>query len=143
LNNRMSINDQSMDAMRVDQIVHKGDTEIWVIRDRETLFYHPFHVHNVQFRILDRDGKSPQDYEQGWKDTVLVNPFETVRILVRFSAYSDPHLPYMFHCHILEHEDMGMMGQFVVVDNIADTVRIFTPLTQMPMPSASRPEPGH
>jgi FtsP/CotA-like multicopper oxidase with cupredoxin domain len=80
LNNRMSINDQSMDAMRVDQIVHKGDTEIWVIRDRETLFYHPFHVHNVQFRILDRDGKSPQDYEQGWKDTVLVNPFETVRI---------------------------------------------------------------
>lgn len=132
LNDRMSINDQSMDPLRVDQIVPKDDTEIWEIRDREALFYHPFHVHNAQFRILDRDRKPPGEYEQGWKDTVLVNPFETVRILVRFSDYSDPHLPYMFHCHILEHEDMGMMGQFVVVDNPAEAARIVSPLTQMP-----------
>lgn len=132
LNNRMSINSQSMDPMRVDQIVRKDNTEIWEIRNREALFYHPFHVHNVQFRILDRDGEPPEDYERGWKDTVLVNPLETVRILVRFSDYSDPHLPYMFHCHVLEHEDMGMMGQFVVVDNLADTVRVVSPLTEMP-----------
>ena len=48
---------------------------------------------------------------------VVVNPAETVRLIMQFTDYADPHLPYMFHCHILEHEDMGMMGQFVVVDN--------------------------
>ena len=46
---------------------------------------------------------------------VLVRPFETVRIIKRFHDYADPVNPYMFHCHILEHEDVGMMGQFVVV----------------------------
>lgn len=134
LNNRMSIDDLSMDHMRVDQIVRKEDTEIWEIRDREALFFHPFHVHDVQFRILARDGKPPEEYESGWKDTVLVNPFETVRVLLHFADYSDPHLPYMFHCHILEHEDMGMMAQFVVVDNLADAVHIVSPLTRMPAP---------
>ncbi|OGA65256.1 MAG: hypothetical protein A3G81_27845 [Betaproteobacteria bacterium RIFCSPLOWO2_12_FULL_65_14] len=127
----MSINDQSMDHMRVDQIVRKDDTEIWEIRDREALFVHPFHIHGVQFRIVDRDGRPPDAYERGWKDTVLVNPLETVQILVRFADYSNPHLPYMFHCHILEHEDMGMMGQFVVVDTLSEQVRIISPLTKM------------
>ena len=131
LNDRMSINDQSMDHMRVDQIVRKDDTEIWEIRDREALFVHPFHIHGVQFRIVDRDGRPPDAYERGWKDTVLVNPLETVQILVRFADYSNPHLPYMFHCHILEHEDMGMMGQFVVVDTLSEQVRIISPLTKM------------
>ncbi len=45
---------------------------------------------------------------------MLVRPFETVRIIKRFEDYADPVNPYMFHCHILEHEDVGMMGQFVV-----------------------------
>ena len=50
----------------------------------------------------------------GWRDVVLVRPFETVRIIKRFQDYDDGVNPYMFHCHILEHEDVGMMGQFVV-----------------------------
>ena len=50
----------------------------------------------------------------GWKDVVLLRPFETVRIIKRFDDYADPVNPFMFHCHILEHEDVGMMGQFVV-----------------------------
>ena len=50
---------------------------------------------------------------------VLVLPFQTVRIIKRFHDYADPVFPYMFHCHILEHEDVGMMGQFVVVDSEA------------------------
>lgn len=54
-------------------------------------------------------------HETGLKDTVLVNPNETVRLLMVFRDYSDGHNPYMYHCHILEHEDQGMMGQFVVV----------------------------
>ncbi|WP_414651885.1 multicopper oxidase domain-containing protein [Hyphomonas sp. UBA4510] len=48
------------------------------------------------------------------KDTVLVSLGETVRLLLAFSDYSDPNTPYMYHCHILEHEDAGMMGQFTV-----------------------------
>jgi len=47
---------------------------------------------------------------QGWLDTVLAYPVDHIRPLVQFKYYADPHHPYMFHCHILEHEDMGMMG---------------------------------
>ena len=75
---------------------------------------HPFHVHDVQFRILDRNGSPPALNERGLKDTVVVNPDERVRVLLSFTDYSDPYLPYMYHCHNLEHEDTGMMGQFVV-----------------------------
>lgn len=47
----------------------------------------------------------------------------------RVADYSDPQLPYMFHCHILDHEDMGMVGQFVVVDTPSEEVRVISPLT--------------
>jgi FtsP/CotA-like multicopper oxidase with cupredoxin domain len=119
LTDRSSINEKQMDHARIDAIVRRGDTEVWEIRNEEALFYHPFHVHDVQFQILDRDGKRPEAYELGWKDVVLVKPRETVRLIMQFSDYADPTLPYMFHCHILEHEDMGMMGQFIVVDDPA------------------------
>jgi FtsP/CotA-like multicopper oxidase with cupredoxin domain len=76
---------------------------------------HPFHIHDVQFQILDRDGEKPAPNERGRKDVVLVNPGETVRVIMKFEDYSDPKSPYMYHCHILEHEDAGMMGQFTVV----------------------------
>jgi bilirubin oxidase len=76
---------------------------------------HPFHVHNGQFQVLDRNGNSPPANEMGWKDTVKVGSGETVRIIKRFADFSDETNPYMYHCHILEHEDRGMMGQFLVV----------------------------
>jgi Multicopper oxidase len=53
--------------------------------------------------------------EQGRKDGVMVRPRETVPLLMRFTDYTDPQMPYRYHCHILQHEDQGMMGQFVVV----------------------------
>ena len=64
--------------------------------------------------MLTRHGLTPPENELGWKDVVLVRPLETVRIVKRFHDYEDSVNPYMFHCHILEHEDVGMMGQFVV-----------------------------
>jgi bilirubin oxidase len=103
-----------MDAARVDEIVRSGDVEIWEVRN-ETGTYHPIHIHAVQFQILTRNGKPPGAYEQGWKDTVLIPNGQTVRLIMRFPEFSDPHNPYMYHCHILEHEDMGMMAQFVLV----------------------------
>ena len=110
----MKINGKSMDMNRIDETVRLNDTEIWEITNNSDM-PHPFHVHDIQFLILTRDGSPPADNEAGWKDTVLVMPHKTVRIIARFSDFVDPNHPYMFHCHILEHEDAGMMGQFVVV----------------------------
>ena len=91
-----------------------GDVEIWDIFN-DSPMAHPFHIHDTQFRILDRGGKPPPANELGLKDTVLINSRERVRVITQFENYSDARSPYMFHCHILEHEDAGMMGQFVVV----------------------------
>ena len=110
----MKINGKSMDMNRIDQTIKLNDTEIWEVINNSDM-PHPFHVHDIQFLILTRDGSPPAENEAGWKDTVLVMPRETVRFITHFSDFADPDKPYMFHCHILEHEDAGMMGQFVVV----------------------------
>ena len=110
-----SINGKVMDMGRIDERVRKDTTEIWIL-ENVSMMAHPFHMHDVQFQILDRDGKSPAANEQGRKDVVLVNAGETVRIIMRFEDYADDKYPYMYHCHILEHEDAGMMGQFLVVE---------------------------
>jgi FtsP/CotA-like multicopper oxidase with cupredoxin domain len=110
-----SINGEVMDHQYVNEVVHSGDVEIWEIINLSGTF-HPFHIHGVQFQILDRGGKPPAEYELGWKDTVLVSNAEILHVIMRFPEFSDPHTPYMYHCHILEHEDMGMMGQFIVTD---------------------------
>ncbi len=108
------INGKSMDINRIDFQVKANSTEIWEISNASPMA-HPFHVHNVQFRILDRNGKRPHPSESGLKDVVLVHGSEKVRIIMKFPEYSDAKVPYMYHCHILEHEDQGMMGQFTVV----------------------------
>lgn len=108
------INGRSMDMERIDVVVPVGSTEIWEVRN-DANTYHNFHVHDVHFAVLDIDGQPPPPELQGWKDTVFVDPGSTVRIIARFEDYVDPDAPYMFHCHLLMHEDMGMMGQFVIV----------------------------
>ncbi len=110
-----SINGKVMDLQRIDERVKKGTTEIWRL-ENVSMMAHPFHMHDVQFQIIDRDGAPPAANERGRKDVVLVNAGETVRIIMHFEDYADEHYPYMYHCHILEHEDAGMMGQFLVVD---------------------------
>ncbi|RTL71401.1 MAG: oxidase [Hyphomicrobiales bacterium] len=110
----MTINGKSMDMARIDEKVPLGATEIWEIRNATPLS-HPFHIHDIQFRVLDRDSVPAGPHEHGLKDTVMVDPGETVRVITQFTDFADPNRPYMYHCHILEHEDAGMMGQFVVV----------------------------
>ena len=110
----MSINGKPMDMKHINEVVKLDSTEIWHITN-SSFAAHPFHIHDVQFRIIDRDGKPPSPTEAGLKDTVLIPEGESVRLLLKFTDYSDPDSPYMFHCHILEHEDEGMMGQFTVV----------------------------
>ena len=91
-----------------------GDVERWNVVNQSGQT-HVLHVHDVQFQILDRNGAAPPLAEQGRKDTVVVRGGETVPLLLRFTEYADADMPYMFHCPILEHEDQGMMGQFLVV----------------------------
>lgn len=110
-----SINGQKMDMSRIDQVVELGRTEVWEVQNRDG-GYHNFHVHDVQFQVLSVDGDAPPPALSGWKDTILVRPGETIRIAVEFTDYADPDSPYMYHCHLLRHEDRGMMGQFVVVE---------------------------
>ena len=110
------INGKIMDMQRIDEVVRLGDIEIWEVSNPGGQV-HPFHVHLVQFQILDRNGQPPTGAELGWKDTVLVPAGDTVRIIMPFKRYADPEVPYMYHCHIMEHEDAGMMGQFLVVED--------------------------
>ena len=102
-----------MDLTNVPR-VRLGDLERWNIVNASN-DTHLLHVHDVQFQIATRNGAVPGPGELGRKDTVQVRPGETVPLLLRFEDYADPNTPYMFHCHILQHEDQGMMAQFVVV----------------------------
>ncbi len=108
-----SINGASFDRDTINFQVRKNSFELWQLSNNSMLA-HPFHIHNTQFRVLGRTGRSLSATESGLKDTVLVYPGEQVRLLVPFPDYTDPEKPYMYHCHILEHEDGGMMGQFTV-----------------------------
>jgi blue copper oxidase len=112
---QLTINGKKMDMDRIDFRVPLDSTEIWEITNRGMGMMmnipHSFHVHDVQFQILDINGKAPAPHESGWKDTVLIWPNETVRIIMRFEDFTGL---YMYHCHFLVHEDQGMMGQFEV-----------------------------
>jgi FtsP/CotA-like multicopper oxidase with cupredoxin domain len=110
-----SINGRKMDMTRINETVTLGDTELWRVSNVGGTL-HNFHVHGVQFQVLDNAGTVPQGHLRGWKDTVLIEPDTSMTLLMRFAGYADPDFPYMFHCHLLTHEDRGMMGQFLVVE---------------------------
>ena len=104
----MSINGRPFEMDRIDERVPLGDTEIWEVTGE--MMSHPFHIHGVQFEVLGRNGGTPVTRDAGLRDTVLVQ--EHVELLVRFTQPA-VKAPFMYHCHILEHEDNGMMGQFM------------------------------
>jgi bilirubin oxidase len=106
-----TINAKLFDMGRVDETVKAGAWEIWSVTNYAGDIAHPWHVHGIQFRVLDRSTGPLAPNDQGWKDTVRVAPGETVRMLMHFDKQDGL---YMYHCHILEHEDMGMMGQYEV-----------------------------
>ena len=105
------INGKLFDPNRVDEFIDANSTEIWRITNNSPMS-HPFHAHAIQYQILDRDGVPATGVDLGWKDTFLVKPNETIRIIGRFEPINQGD--YMYHCHILEHEDAGMMGYFRV-----------------------------
>jgi FtsP/CotA-like multicopper oxidase with cupredoxin domain len=111
-----TINGKTMDMDRIDEHVPINRSEIWRITNIGGMMSmaHPFHVHGCSFEIISRNGQSPYIFESGLKDTVLVNKGEIIDIRVIFNDKADKNNPYMYHCHNLEHEDLGMMGQFTV-----------------------------
>lgn len=109
------INDRQMDLGRADFVATVDTAEVWTVRNDNPL-PHSFHVHDTQFRVLSVDGDRPPARLSGWKDTIALEWNREYRLLVRFEDYADPTTPYMYHCHLLWHEDQGMMGQFLVVE---------------------------
>lgn len=109
-----AINGVQFDMSRIDVRVQLGDTERWTLSSDDG--QHVFHHHQTQFQILAINGEPPPPEESGWEDSVLVNAEREVVIAARFDTYVAEDTPYMFHCHILDHEDLGMMGQFLVVE---------------------------
>lgn len=106
-----TINGRQFEMERVDERVQQGDTEIWEFINNSNV-PHPMHVHAVQFKVLDRSGpRGLIPTETGWKDTVLVMPGETVRVIMKFDAQKGI---YVYHCHNLEHEDHGMMANLEI-----------------------------
>lgn len=110
-----NINDREMDLGRADIVATVDTSEVWSVRNENPL-PHSFHVHDTQFRILSVDGAPPPARLAGFKDTIALERDREYRLLVRFDDYADPTTPYMYHCHLLWHEDQGMMGQFLVVE---------------------------
>jgi FtsP/CotA-like multicopper oxidase with cupredoxin domain len=110
-----SINGRPMDMGRIDATVTRDTVELWRVSNADGK-PHNLHIHDVQFQVVRVNGGAPPPHLSGWKDTVFVPASDEVELVMRFADYADPATPYMFHCHVLYHEDRGMMGQFVVVE---------------------------
>jgi len=109
------INGLTFEMNRIDWETPLNSLEEWKIVNASNML-HPMHSHSEQFQVYSRNGNTnlpPED--KGWKDTVLINPLETVRVLVKFETYKGI---FLFHCHNLEHEDDGMMLNYKIVDPI-------------------------
>lgn len=110
-NMAMAIAGQTFDMKRIDVEAKLGSYEIWTLTADEMA--HPFHIHGASFRVLVKDDQAPPAHESGWKDTVLIQ--KSAKLLIHFNRKAEKAAPFMFHCHMLEHEDLGMMAQFITV----------------------------
>jgi hypothetical protein len=115
----------------INKQVNLNATEKWTVTNNN-IFGHTFHIHDIQFKITERNGQSSGvgSHEMGWKDVMYVPRNESVSFIAKFDDYADSEHPFMYHCHFSNHEDDGMMGQFVVEDNA-------TLLTNLPVSQIS------
>jgi len=111
--NGNKINGQAFDMTKPMFNARLGNVEKWTISGEGDAMLHPFHIHGAQFRILSENGKPPAPHRAGWKDMVSVNGWRS-EVLVQFDYVANADNAYMAHCHLLEHEDTGMMLGFTV-----------------------------
>lgn len=107
------INNSTFDMDVINYTIPYDNIEIWTLTN-QTPIAHPFHIHAVQFYITQINGNPAPLNQQGRKDVVLVPPLQSVSFITRFETFCDSVVPFMYHCHMLPHEDEGMMGQFTV-----------------------------
>lgn len=110
-----NFDNQSFQLNNINKTVNLNSIEKWTVTNNN-VFGHTFHIHDVQFKIVDRNGNANGvgNYESGWKDVMYVPKGESVSFVAKFDDYADAIHPFMYHCHFSNHEDDGMMGQFVV-----------------------------
>lgn len=113
-----NINGDHFDMNIINETVYLNSTEKWRLTN-QTGIAHPFHIHDVFFYILNMNGGPVPGYLAGKKDVVLVPPMQYVEFITKFEDFANDTVPYMYHCHILHHEDDGMMGSFRVVDTVS------------------------
>lgn len=111
--NANRINGKAFDMANPMFAASRGQFERWTISGEGDMMLHPFHIHGTQFRILSENGKPPAAHRAGWKDTVRVEGAVS-EVLVKFDHEASKEHMYMAHCHLLEHEDTGMMLGFTV-----------------------------
>lgn len=127
------VNKQTYDMMRIDAEVPYHAVHVWELSGRSNAA-HPIHIHGVQFQILSRNGNTAiAEHERGWKDTVLLAAWEKVRVAIQFDQHDGE---FLLHCHNLEHEDEGMMANFMITStNSVDPVEPDT-LSVFPNPAS-------
>lgn len=106
-----TLDGKRFDPARIDQTVQMGATETWRFVNGPN-GDHPMHLHAVAFQVLSRNGQPVPENERGWKDTVNVPNNGDAVVKVRYDGFPGA---FMYHCHILEHEDHDMMAQFEMV----------------------------
>jgi FtsP/CotA-like multicopper oxidase with cupredoxin domain len=131
-----TINGRTWSPSRIEADPQFKDVEVWNLVNAGN-WTHPVHIHLIDFRILDRNGRPSLPYESGLKDVVVLAPFETVRVVARFGPN---YGKYMMHCHNIVHEDHDMMTQFEVgtggADPLSDRAK---PLPAPPLGSTPPP----
>jgi bilirubin oxidase len=108
-----TFNNAGYDMATINQTVVLNTIEKWTITNGQT-FGHSFHIHDVQFKIISRSSGTVPATEQGWKDTFFIRINESVSFVAKFDDFASTMHPFMFHCHMANHEDGGLMGQFLV-----------------------------
>jgi len=106
-----SVNGKPFDPNRVDYTVPLGSTQTWKLKNVSPIT-HFIHIHEETWRTVEYNGKKPPPYLRGIEDTWRVDPGQTVKVAAKFTDYTGV---FMIHCHMLNHEDDGMMAQFAVV----------------------------
>ena len=106
-----TVNGRMFDPKRIDFTVRRGSTQIWRLHNKSTVT-HYIHLHEERWRTVSRDGHRPPPWERGLEDTWKLDPGETVTVAAKFTDYTGT---FMIHCHMLDHEDHGLMTQFRVI----------------------------
>ncbi|WP_395737609.1 YHYH protein [Prosthecobacter sp.] len=109
-----------------NQTLNLNAVEKWTVTNTSG-FSHSFHIHDIEFTLISRTGGNNagiKSYEQGWKDVFFIAQNQTVTFIAKYDGFASNTNPFMYHCHFSNHEDEGLMGQFLVVNNAVESLAV-------------------